>query len=505
MGRSPESTVVNCRQQTALPPVMAAIAATLTHCPFSIPCVLPSTLRAMFACARMPCVRGTPYVRKALADAGPRVPFRPRPSPIPRRGDAGQAAQQPLTRAPRRALGTSATGWPSNTTAGHRQQRHGGGPVRRRRTTHPRRLGGSCCPTAPLMIAEQVRTLESLYPGRIDLGVPRAGYRHAHRPVAPLPRAADNFPQDVQERHACLQPAVPTSLRLCPAPGSTCHLDPAPACSVPVPPPSGLPFASPRISRPTTDRALKTIAPPRSSPPSLANPTPWPASPRAADTDAEAQRCSPRCPSILNLSAHASTLSRRSTTYSSVAAGEGAGAAPSAAPGVCSPEPCALSSPPSRGNRLDESARGPIFDQRRACAPSVLAACDRPWRLRAAYPVSPVTCAMRTIAMVPATVSERVSLDSGGIAVGYPHERCTGRLVYAMNEAGRAREGSAIGLAGSACAPGPGLRLQLRDAPVAGPCPMARRPSARDHAICRVSATACCGASRPCCASTGAS
>ena len=72
----------------------------------------------------------------------------------------------------------TASGWPSTTTCRR-------SPARRRRSSSPtsrrarRRSGsapaGSCCrTTAPLVIAEQFGTLESLFPGRIDLGLGRA-------------------------------------------------------------------------------------------------------------------------------------------------------------------------------------------------------------------------------------------------------------------------------------------------------------------------------------------
>ena len=62
--------------------------------------------------------------------------------------------------------------------------------------------GGIMLPNhSPLVIAEQFGTLETLYPGRIDLGVGRApgsdGY--AARAMRRDPRASDQFPQDVQE------------------------------------------------------------------------------------------------------------------------------------------------------------------------------------------------------------------------------------------------------------------------------------------------------------------
>ena len=69
--------------------------------------------------------------------------------------------------------------------------------------------GGIMLPNhAPLVIAEQFGTLESLYPGRIDLGLGRApgtdqpGLRALRRD----PDRADEFPQDVQELQAFLAP-----------------------------------------------------------------------------------------------------------------------------------------------------------------------------------------------------------------------------------------------------------------------------------------------------------
>ena len=72
----------------------------------------------------------------------------------------------------------TATGWPSTTTCRP-------WPARRRRSSSRTSPAGhrpsesapaaSCCPNhSPLVIAEQFGTLESLFPGRIDLGVGRA-------------------------------------------------------------------------------------------------------------------------------------------------------------------------------------------------------------------------------------------------------------------------------------------------------------------------------------------
>jgi luciferase family oxidoreductase group 1 len=72
--------------------------------------------------------------------------------------------------------------------------------------------GGIMLPNhAPLVVAEQFGTLESLYPGRIDLGLGRApgtdqpGLRALRRD----PARADEFPQDVQELQAFLGPVRP--------------------------------------------------------------------------------------------------------------------------------------------------------------------------------------------------------------------------------------------------------------------------------------------------------
>src|SRR5687767_11286996 len=69
--------------------------------------------------------------------------------------------------------------------------------------------GGIMLPNhSPLVIAEQFGTLESLYPGRIDLGLGRApgtdqrGLRALRRD----PMRADEFPQDVTELQALLAP-----------------------------------------------------------------------------------------------------------------------------------------------------------------------------------------------------------------------------------------------------------------------------------------------------------
>jgi luciferase family oxidoreductase group 1 len=72
--------------------------------------------------------------------------------------------------------------------------------------------GGIMLPNhAPMIIAEQFGTLESLYPGRIDLGLGRAPGtdQFTLRALRRDPAAADTFPQDVLELQALLGPLQP--------------------------------------------------------------------------------------------------------------------------------------------------------------------------------------------------------------------------------------------------------------------------------------------------------
>ncbi len=72
--------------------------------------------------------------------------------------------------------------------------------------------GGVMLPNhAPLVIAEQFGTLESLYPGRIDLGLGRAPGTDPQtlRALRRDPQAADSFVHDVQELQALFEPAQP--------------------------------------------------------------------------------------------------------------------------------------------------------------------------------------------------------------------------------------------------------------------------------------------------------
>src|SRR5580693_7683928 len=69
--------------------------------------------------------------------------------------------------------------------------------------------GGIMLPNhSPLVIAEQFGTLESLYPGRIDLGLGRAPGTDQQTMYAlrRAPENAENFPHDVLELQALLGP-----------------------------------------------------------------------------------------------------------------------------------------------------------------------------------------------------------------------------------------------------------------------------------------------------------
>jgi luciferase family oxidoreductase group 1 len=75
--------------------------------------------------------------------------------------------------------------------------------------------GGIMLPNhAPMVIAEQFGTLESLYPGRIDLGLGRAPGtdQMTLRALRRAPESADNFPHDVLELQALLGPLQPGQL-----------------------------------------------------------------------------------------------------------------------------------------------------------------------------------------------------------------------------------------------------------------------------------------------------
>ncbi len=84
--------------------------------------------------------------------------------------------------------------------------------------------GGIMLPNhAPMIIAEQFGTLETLYPGRIDLGLGRApGTDQATlRALRRSYESADSFPQDVYELQALLGPVQPgQTIRAVPGAGT---------------------------------------------------------------------------------------------------------------------------------------------------------------------------------------------------------------------------------------------------------------------------------------------
>ncbi|MEQ6884466.1 LLM class flavin-dependent oxidoreductase [Salicola sp. Rm-C-2C1-2] len=151
---------------------------------------------------------------------------------------------------------------------------------------------------APLVVAEQFGTLESLYPGRVDLGLGRApgtdpetlqALRRDHQP------AANRFPQDVQELLHFLEPAQP---------GQRVQAVPGAGTSVPVwilgsslfgaqlAAALGLPYAfASHFAPDMLDEALKVYR--EQFQPSQHLSEPWVAAAAnvfAADTDAEGRR-----------------------------------------------------------------------------------------------------------------------------------------------------------------------------------------------------------------------
>src|SRR5262245_37955274 len=80
---------------------------------------------------------------------------------------------------------------------------------------------------SPIVIAEQFGTLESLYPGRIDLGLGRAPGTDSQtlRALRRHPGSAETFPQDVLELQTLLGPLQP---------GQTVQAVPGAGLSVPI-------------------------------------------------------------------------------------------------------------------------------------------------------------------------------------------------------------------------------------------------------------------------------
>ena len=75
--------------------------------------------------------------------------------------------------------------------------------------------GGIMLPNhAPLVIAEQFGTLETLYPGRIDLGLGRApgGDQRTSQALRRSAAGGDTFPQDLDELRAYFRPTQPEPL-----------------------------------------------------------------------------------------------------------------------------------------------------------------------------------------------------------------------------------------------------------------------------------------------------
>jgi luciferase family oxidoreductase group 1 len=86
--------------------------------------------------------------------------------------------------------------------------------------------GGIMLPNhSPLVIAEQFGTLETLFPGRIDLGLGRAPGTDGltWRALRRDPSASERFPQDVVELQALLGPVAPGQ-RLRAIPGADTHV-----------------------------------------------------------------------------------------------------------------------------------------------------------------------------------------------------------------------------------------------------------------------------------------
>src|SRR6187431_75787 len=88
--------------------------------------------------------------------------------------------------------------------------------------------GGIMLPNhAPLVVAEQFGTLESLFPGRIDLGLGRApgtDQRTAHALRRTLGSNPDAFPNDVLELLSYFQPVDGQAVRAVPGAGLTVPL-----------------------------------------------------------------------------------------------------------------------------------------------------------------------------------------------------------------------------------------------------------------------------------------
>src|SRR4249919_1601979 len=113
----------------------------------------------------------------------------------------------------RRGGGIAASGWRSITTSSAlraRRQQLSSGMSRRTREQFALALAESCCRiTRRWVIAEQFGTLETLYPGRIDLGLGRAPGTDQRTLLAlrRTPDSAESFPDDVLELQQFFEPA----------------------------------------------------------------------------------------------------------------------------------------------------------------------------------------------------------------------------------------------------------------------------------------------------------
>ena len=87
--------------------------------------------------------------------------------------------------------------------------------------------GGIMLPNhAPLTIAEQFGTLETLHPGRIDLGLGRApgSDQKTMQALRRDPSSSDSFPQDVLELSGLTSATPRVSLESMPVPGKGTHV-----------------------------------------------------------------------------------------------------------------------------------------------------------------------------------------------------------------------------------------------------------------------------------------
>ena len=133
--------------------------------------------------------------------------------------------------------------------------------------------GGIMLPNhAPLVIAEQFGTLESLYPGRIDLGLGRApgsDQLTARALRRYLGSSGDTFPQDVLELQSYFRPPTPSqAVQAIPGAGLNVplYLLGSSDFSARLAAELGLPLPSRRISRPTTFRSRSSFTGENSSP-----------------------------------------------------------------------------------------------------------------------------------------------------------------------------------------------------------------------------------------------